>query len=82
MTLQFVKKCMLLTLLVAMPALATPPDTARFYDFGALGIDSQAKHPATLYLESHQRARFERLLSLKKSMREPLRATAQDPTLH
>lgn len=68
-------------LLSASGAVAAEPERARFIEFTGTSIDGHAAHPATMYMEGHQRARFERLLSLKKSLRDALTASVRDPTL-
>ena len=72
------------TLVIAglMPAAAAfAEDKSKFYDFSDQLIDGEIKKPTTLYMESRQRARFDKLLKLKKSFRPTLielavRATA------
>jgi hypothetical protein len=54
---------------------------ARFYDFSDQLIDGQIKKPATLWMESRSRAKFAKLLRLKKSFREALIMSAKDPIL-
>lgn len=80
------KKCMLLlACAVSMPAWAEPTakldDRAKFYDFGQMGIDGHTQRPVVLYMDAHRRASFDRLLTLKKSLREPLTASVRDPAL-
>ena len=40
---------------------------SKFYDFNEQLIDGELKRPTTLYTDSRQRVKFERLLKLKKS---------------
>jgi hypothetical protein len=54
---------------------------ARFYDFSDQLIDGQIKKPSTLFIDSRTRAKFGKLLLLKKSFREALIMTAKDPIL-
>ena len=80
------KKCLLLLVLAsATPVYAddnrVAPDRAKFYDFGQMGIDGHTQRPTTLFLEAHTRAKFERLMTLKKSLRDALTASVRDPTL-
>ncbi len=75
------KCCVALMLLTATNAVAAQPDSARFIDFTGTTIDGHTARPAAMYLESHQRARFDRLLTLKKSLRPELTATIQEPAL-
>ena len=75
------KCCVALMLLIAQAGLAAELDTAKFIDFTGTTIDGRVARPAAIYVEGHQRARFDRLLSLKKSMRDALAASVRDPTL-
>jgi len=54
---------------------------ARFYDFSDQLIDGRIKKPATLWMNSRARAKFGKLLRLKKSFREALIVSAKDPLL-
>ena len=54
---------------------------ARFYDFNDQLIDGQIKKPSTLYIDSRARAKFGKLLLLKKSFRNALIMSAKDPIL-
>jgi len=54
---------------------------ARFYDFSDQLIDGQIKKPSTLYIDSRTRAKFGKLLLLKRSFREALIMSAKDPIL-
>lgn len=40
---------------------------AKFYDFNDQLIDGEIKKPSTLYTDSRERVKFNRLLKLKKS---------------
>jgi len=53
----------------------------RFYDFSDQLIDGQIKKPSTLWMNSRSRAKFNKLLRLKKSFRSVLIQTSQDPIL-
>jgi len=57
------------------------PKKARFYDFSDQLINGEIKKPAAIYMESRSRAKFKKLLSLKKSFRFVLIQTNQDPIL-
>lgn len=46
---------------------AKPPIKSKFYDFENQVIDGEIKKPTALYTSARQRAKFKRLLSLKKS---------------
>ena len=68
----------LASLSVASAANAAPPAKAKFYDFSDQLIDGEIKKPTTLYVEHRSRAKFERLLSLKKSFLPRLFRTAKE----
>mgnify|MGYP001173207185 CR=1 FL=1 len=54
---------------------------ARFYDFSDQLINGEIKKPAAIYMESRARAKFKKLLRLKKSFRAALIKSNQDPIL-
>ena len=54
---------------------------ARFYDFSDQLINGEIKKPSTIYMEARNRAKFAKLLKLKKSFREALILTKHDPLL-
>ena len=54
---------------------------ARFYDFSDQLINGEIKKPAAIYMESRARAKFAKLLRLKKSFRQALIKTNQEPIL-
>lgn len=82
-------RLLLLTVLVATPVLgsarhahaADKADAARFYDFSDQLIDGEIKKPTALYMESRTRARFEKLLKLKKSFRPAMIETSKERIL-
>tara|TARA_R110000824_G_scaffold248156_3_gene437252 strand:- start:1339 stop:1587 length:249 start_codon:yes stop_codon:yes gene_type:complete len=51
---------------------------SKFYDFNEQLIDGELKRPTTLYTDSRQRVKFERLLKLKKSFLPKLFDTAKE----
>lgn len=59
------------------PAMASSP-TAKFYDFSDQLIDGEIKKPTTLYTDSRQQVKFDRLLNLKKSFIKALLATSKE----
>jgi len=66
-----------------MPALAKPPISSKntkskFYDFSEQLINGEIRKPTALYINARERARFERLLSLKKSFLPKLFETARE----
>jgi len=59
-----------LVILTCSLARAAPPKKnvkSKFYDFNEQLIDGQIKRPTALYTSARERARFDRLLKLKKS---------------
>ena len=50
----------------------------KFYNFDDMLIDGEIKKPTALYTDVRQRARFDRLLKLKKSFLGPLFDTARE----
>tara|TARA_R100001082_G_C4322254_1_gene141687 strand:+ start:452 stop:649 length:198 start_codon:yes stop_codon:yes gene_type:complete len=51
---------------------------AKFYDFNDQIIDGEIKRPTTLYTNSRERVKFDRLLKLKKSFLPQLFDTAKE----
>ena len=51
---------------------------AKFYDFNEQLIDGEVKKPMTLYTDSRDRVKFERLLRLKKSFMGKLFDTSKE----
>lgn len=69
-----------LLLAVASPALAKKSKT-RFYDFSDQLIDGEVKKPSTMYIDTRTRAKFQKLLSLKKSFRQAMIDSSKEPIL-
>lgn len=44
-----------------------PPTKSKFYDFNEQIIDGEIRKPTATYIDSREKAKFERLLKLKKS---------------
>lgn len=55
-----------------------PPERSKFYDFSEQLIDGEVKKPTTLYTDSRQKVKFDRLLRLKKSFLPKLFETAKE----
>jgi len=72
------------TMLLCGPMVANgktaPPNSARskFYDFSEQLIDGEIKKPTALYTDARARAKFERLLRLKRSFMRELFNTAKE----
>jgi hypothetical protein len=70
---------MIMALLMCV-AIASPPgkERSKFYDFSEQLIDGEIKKPTTLYTDSREAVKFDRLLRLKKSFLHKLYDTAKD----
>jgi len=73
------KKIFIITLLtLSFTATAAPPSKSKFYDFGDQMIDGEIKKPTGQYINSRERARFDRLLNLKKSFLPKMYLSAKE----
>ena len=59
-------------------AAAAPPQKSKFYDFNEQVIDGEIKKPTSIYVDSRQKAKFDRLLRLKKSFLPKLFKTSKN----
>tara|TARA_Y100000310_G_C20217420_1_gene594160 strand:- start:10 stop:237 length:228 start_codon:yes stop_codon:yes gene_type:complete len=59
-------------------AITAKQPKSKFYDFNEQIIDGEIKKPTTLYTNSRQRVKFDRLLKLKKSFLPKLFNTAKE----
>ena len=84
------KPALLCALLLALPAAASAQDKpaaggdpvkTKFYDFNDMLIEGAYKKPQVLYTDARQKAKFDRLLKLKRDFLPQLRSTAKDSTL-
>lgn len=58
---------------------STPPSgKSKFYDFNEQVVNGEIKKPTALYTNARQKAKFERLLKLKKSFLPRLFQTAKE----
>ena len=77
-----IMKYILIVLLVgfAFVANAAPPSKgkSKFYDFNEQVIDGEIRKPTAVYLDARQKAKFDRLLSLKKSFLPELFKTSKN----
>ena len=55
------------------------PNT-KFYDFGEQVIDGEIRKPTVTYVDSVERAKFDRLTNLKKSFLPTLLETSEEAT--
>ena len=51
---------------------------SKFYDFNEQIIDGERKKPTTLYINSREQVKFDRLMKLKKSFLPKLFSTAKE----
>tara|TARA_R100001440_G_scaffold69619_1_gene91590 strand:- start:26 stop:286 length:261 start_codon:yes stop_codon:yes gene_type:complete len=73
------KKIFIIVLLtLSFSSIAAPPKKSKFYDFGDQMIDGEIKKPTGQYINSRDRARFDRLLSLKKSFLPKMFLTSKE----
>jgi hypothetical protein len=73
----------ILIVLTCSLARAAPPKKnvkSKFYNFNEQLIDGQIKKPTALYTSARERARFDRLLKLKKSFLQNLFKTSKEST--
>ena len=76
------KKYIVAALLLPTLAYAQNKDVkTKFYDFDDLLINGEYKKPQVLYIDTHQKVKFERLLKLKKDLLPRLNQTQRDPAL-
>lgn len=69
---------MVIGLSFAGNALAADKVKSKFYDFSEMLIDGEIKKPTALYTDSRRKVKFDRLLKMKKSFLESLKATGRD----
>ena len=59
-------------------AIVAKQPKSKFYDFNEQLIDGERKKPTTLYTDSRQQVKFDRLMKLKKSFLPKLFNTAKE----
>jgi hypothetical protein len=59
-------------------SIAAKQPKSKFYDFSEQLIDGEIKKPTTLYMDSREKVKFDRLTKLKKSFLPKLFATAKE----
>ena len=75
------KKVILIVLFICFSMAASvkaKQPKSKFYDFNEQLIDGEIKKPTTLYTDSRERVKFDRLLKLKKSFLPKLFNTAKE----
>jgi hypothetical protein len=75
------KKLLPLFIVLIISAPVFGKSKAKFYDFSDQLIDGNIKKPSTIFMESRVRAKFNKLLSLKKSFIPRLLMTGKNPNL-
>tara|TARA_Y100000593_G_C4230904_1_gene296942 strand:- start:377 stop:622 length:246 start_codon:yes stop_codon:yes gene_type:complete len=60
---------------------ASAKSKTRFYDFSDQMINGEIKKPSTIYIDTRTRAKFAKLLSLKRSFIQVLLLTGKEPAL-
>ena len=59
-------------------AISAKTPRSKFYDFNDQIIDGEIKRPTTLYTDSRDRVKFDRLMKLKKSFLPELFRTSKE----
>jgi len=59
-------------------AISAKTPKSKFYDFNDQIIDGEIKRPTTLYTDSRDRVKFDRLMKLKKSFLPELFKTSKE----
>jgi len=81
-TIQAILLVLMALFVLLLPAIvdAAPPKNqkSKFYDFDEQLIDGEIRKPTALYMDARQRAKFERLLRLKKSFLPELFKTSKN----
>ena len=75
------KKCILILIVIMITPFSlasAPPQKQKFYDFGEQLINGELRKPTAIYTDARRRAKFERLLKLKKSFLPKLFDTAKN----
>ena len=74
----FISFALFLFIFLNATATVAKKPKSKFYDFNEQIIDGERKKPTTLYLDSREQVRFDRLLKLKKSFLPKLFTTAKE----
>jgi hypothetical protein len=69
---------LMMGLSVASGVRAADKVKSKFYDFSEMLIDGEIKKPTALYTDARKKVRFDRLLKLKKSFLEALKASGRE----
>ena len=74
----FISIGVLLFIFLNATAITAKTPKSKFYDFNEQIIDGERKKPTTLYTDSRQQVKFDRLMKLKKSFLPKLFNTAKE----
>ena len=74
----FISFVVFLFIFLNATAISAKQPKSKFYDFSEQLIDGERKRPTTLYTDSRQQVKFDRLLKLKKSFLPKLFNTAKE----
>ena len=74
----FISFLVFLFILLNVSSTVAKQPKSKFYDFNEQIIDGEIKKPTTLYLNSREQVKFDRLLKLKKSFLPKLFASAKE----
>tara|TARA_Y100000590_G_scaffold469971_1_gene661034 strand:+ start:1767 stop:1988 length:222 start_codon:yes stop_codon:yes gene_type:complete len=69
---------MMMTMFTYPSFASAPPQKQKFYDFGEQLINGEIRKPTAIYMDVRRRAKFNRLLKLKKSFLPRLFDTAKN----
>ena len=72
------KKVVVFIIILTISQVLGKTPKSKFYDFSEQLIDGQIQKPTTLYTDSREKVKFERLLQLKKSFLPKLYDTAKE----
>jgi hypothetical protein len=79
---KLIKKVIILTIvLFVFMGDASAKGKTKFYDFSDQLINGDIKKPATIYIDTRARAKFGKLLKLKRSFIEILLLSGKEPAL-
>tara|TARA_Y100001938_G_scaffold144463_1_gene219061 strand:+ start:102 stop:347 length:246 start_codon:yes stop_codon:yes gene_type:complete len=79
---KLIKLVMFLTIvLFAFVGDVSAKSKTKFYDFSDQMINGEIKKPSTIYIDTRTRAKFAKLLSLKRSFIQVLLLTGKEPAL-
>ena len=74
----FISFIIFLFLFLNTTAVVAKNPKSKFYDFNEQIIDGERKKPTTLYVDSREQVKFDRLMKLKKSFLPKLFSTAKE----